>query len=291
MFSRRLILFFCILGVSACSSSGGRAPVSDLTRATSNNSAKTSSKKGSITGKSYTVQKGDTLYSIGWRSGTTVNQLISHNKIKRPYLIKIGQHLKLTNDKSLSANESNVKSDLSPKNTSKNSDLACEAQNCLKNNSKRVEQKKAKAYPKNLNGEKSPKKSKVNVNYTKKVNDWHWPVKGKLTKLFSASESGKQGVSIVNASGSSIFAAAAGEVVYAGSGLRGYGNLIIIKHSYDYLSAYAHNERLLVGEGELIKIGQKIATMGDSGTDHVHLHFEIRYKGKSVDPLRYLPKR
>ncbi len=79
--------------------------------------------------------------------------------------------------------------------------------------------------------------------------------------------------------------------MYAGNALRGYGNLIIIKHNDDYLSAYAHNDNLLVSEGQNIKQGQKIASMGSSGTDSVRLHFEIRYKGKSVNPLRYLPKQ
>ena len=85
-------------------------------------------------------------------------------------------------------------------------------------------------------------------------------------------------------------AAAAGSVVYAGSGLLGYGNLIILKHNDDYLSAYAHSKRLLVKEGQLIKVGQAIAEIGSSGTDNVKLHFEIRRRGKPVDPMIYLPK-
>ena len=102
MFFRRLTIFFCILGLSACSSSGGRAPVSDLTLGLgTTSSVKRIPKKGNITGKSYTVQKGDTLYSIGWRSGISVNELANHNNIKKPYVIKVGQHLKLTNNKSL----------------------------------------------------------------------------------------------------------------------------------------------------------------------------------------------
>ena len=125
----------------------------------------------------------------------------------------------------------------------------------------------------------------------KKINHWFWPAKGKLTESFSVSKTGMKGISITNQRGTSIYATASGQVVYAGRGLQGYGYLIIIKHNYDYLSAYAHNEKLLVRENEKIKAGQKIAVMGDSGTDNVHLHFEIRYRGKSVDPLRYLEKR
>lgn len=100
-----------------------------------------------------------------------------------------------------------------------------------------------------------------------------------------------KGISLTNQRGTAIYASAPGIVVYAGSALRGYGNLIIIKHNNNYLSAYAHNEKLLVKENEKISEGQKIATMGDSGTENVHLHFEIRYRGKAVDPERYLPKR
>ena len=290
MLSRLLILSFCILGVSACSSPGGRAPVSDLTLGT-NNSVKITPKKGRITGKSYTVQKGDTLYSIGWRSGVAVNKLIDQNNISNPYIIKVGQRLRLVDAKTLPAKKSNPKSDLSYKNVQKSTTSACETQKCQKNKSKKLEEEKPKAYSKHLVDKKMTNNYQQTIRKDKKVDDWSWPAQGKLTKLFSASESGKQGVSIVNVTGSPVVAAALGEVVYAGSGLGGYGNLIIIKHNYDYLSAYAHNKTLLVHEGEKIKKGQKIATMGDSGSDHVHLHFEIRYRGKSVDPLRYLPKR
>ncbi|MGB5445641.1 MAG: peptidoglycan DD-metalloendopeptidase family protein [Psychromonas sp.] len=121
--------------------------------------------------------------------------------------------------------------------------------------------------------------------------DWQWPTEGKLTKTFANSQSGMKGISLASKRGTPVYTSASGEVVYAGSGLRGFGNLIIIKHNDDYLSAYAHNEQLLVREKQQVKNGQKIATMGDSGTDSVKLHFEIRYQGSSIDPLRYLPKR
>ena len=126
---------------------------------------------------------------------------------------------------------------------------------------------------------------------SKKIKSWVWPATGKLTKKFQTSTTALQGISIADKRGSAIKAAAGGKVVYAGGGLRGYGNLVIIKHNNEYLSAYAHNEKLLVKEKQTVKKGQKIALMGDSGTNAVYLHFEIRYRGKSVDPLRYLPKR
>lgn len=111
---------------------------------------------------------------------------------------------------------------------------------------------------------------------------WTWPAKGKIITNYSAVN---KGINITNSAGEPIRAAAAGKVVYAGSGLRGYGNLIIIKHNSLYLSAYAHSRRVLVKDGDWIKQGQKIAEMGNTGSDKVMLHFEIRRAGKPINPL------
>jgi lipoprotein NlpD len=108
---------------------------------------------------------------------------------------------------------------------------------------------------------------------------------------FSTKKPVNKGIDIAGALGESVLAAAAGTVVYAGQGLRGYGNLVIVKHNDTYLSAYAHTSRILVSEQEVVKAGQKIAEIGSTGTDKVKLHFEIRRNGKPVDPLRYLPSR
>ncbi len=118
--------------------------------------------------------------------------------------------------------------------------------------------------------------------------DWVWPAKGKIVNGFSEATSLK-GIDIAGSAGQPIAASAAGKVVYAGSGLRGYGKLIIIKHNETYLSAYAHNRDILVKEGQQVGKGQKIAEMGNTDADQVKLHFEIRRQGKPVDPLRYLP--
>ncbi|MCA7000120.1 murein hydrolase activator NlpD [Dickeya solani] len=123
------------------------------------------------------------------------------------------------------------------------------------------------------------------------IASWRWPTDGKVIDNFSASEGGNKGIDIAGSRGQSVIATASGRVVYAGNALRGYGNLIIIKHNDDYLSAYAHNETMLVREQQEVKAGQQIATMGSTGTSSVRLHFEIRYKGKSVNPLRFLPQR
>ncbi|WP_019602787.1 peptidoglycan DD-metalloendopeptidase family protein [Teredinibacter turnerae] len=120
---------------------------------------------------------------------------------------------------------------------------------------------------------------------------WHWPASGKLIATFSSNGGLNKGIDIQGKLGEPVHAAAAGIVVYSGSGLRGYGKLLIVKHNAKFLSAYAHNRRLLAKEGERVKRGQKIAEMGSSGTDAVKLHFEIRFDGTPVDPMKYLPRR
>ncbi len=120
---------------------------------------------------------------------------------------------------------------------------------------------------------------------------WSWPAEGRLIRAYDANSAGKKGIYIGGKDGQSVRAAAGGKVVYAGSGLSGYGRLIIIKHNNDFLSAYAHNRKLIAREGQWVKKGEVIAQMGRSGTDRTQLHFEIRKHGRPVDPLRYLPKR
>jgi len=115
-----------------------------------------------------------------------------------------------------------------------------------------------------------------------------WPARGKLVTGFSDTANLK-GIDIAGKAGQPVLASAAGKVVYAGTGLRGYGKLVIVKHNADYLSAYAHNREILVKEGQQVTKGQKIAEMGNTDSDQVKLHFEIRQRGKPVDPLRFLP--
>ncbi|KOS75987.1 peptidase M23 family protein [Burkholderia mallei] len=110
-----------------------------------------------------------------------------------------------------------------------------------------------------------------------------------MIRSFDGSKS--KGIDIANTAGTPVIAAAAGTVVYAGNGLRGYGNLLIVKHDADFLTTYAHNRALLVKEGQTVAQGQKIAEMGDTDNDRVALHFELRYGGRSIDPARYLPSR
>jgi len=119
---------------------------------------------------------------------------------------------------------------------------------------------------------------------------WNWPSSGTIIQHFS-NEKGQKGIDIAGKSGQPVLAAAPGVVVYSGSGLRGYGQLIILKHNDEFLSAYAHNRQLLVKEGDTVKALQQIAEMGQTDTESVRLHFEIRRKGDPVNPLQFLPKR
>lgn len=121
--------------------------------------------------------------------------------------------------------------------------------------------------------------------------NWRWPTRGEVIRNYRADDLSRQGIGIAGTSGQAVVAAADGQVVYSGSGLRGYGELIIIKHSAEYLSAYGHNRRRLVNEGEQVRAGQAIAELGRTGADRDMLHFEIRRGGSPVDPAGFLPRR
>ncbi len=119
--------------------------------------------------------------------------------------------------------------------------------------------------------------------------NWVWPVRGHVLSKFSAVNPSAKGIDIAAQEGTPVVAAADGEVVYSGNALRGYGNLIIIKHKKNFLTAYAHNRKNMVKEGDKVLIGQRIAEMGQTGTDRVMLHFEVRHQGKPIDPQGVLP--
>ncbi len=206
------------------------------------------------------VSKGETLYSIAWRYGLDYKSLAANNSVSSSYAIYPGQKIYLSR-KSDSSSPVVVK------------------QKVITNSVSR-----SKSKP--VSTSSSVKKIPQYTNFR-----WYWPAKGKVVAKFSSKNGLNKGIDIRGELGESVIAAGPGVVVYAGSGLRGYGNLLIIKHSDRYLSAYAHNRRLLVKEQSEVKAGQKIAEVGSSGTDTVKLHFEIRRNGKPVDPLTYLPKR
>lgn len=210
------------------------------------------------------VQKSETLFSLAWRYGWDYKELASANDIPYPYTIYPGQKIIVKHSGGWSAKPNKSSSKTLTKNKgTKNKQVPS-------------------AY------KSSPQTPKVEVSHTSLT--WQWPAKGEVIAKFSTKAPTNKGIDITGSLGESVTAAAAGSVVYAGSGLLGYGNLVIIKHDDQFLSAYAHNKTLLVKENQEVKAGQTIAEIGSSGTDKVKLHFEIRHKGKPVDPLRYLPK-
>lgn len=216
--------------------------------------------KGSYNRDTYTLKYGDTLFYVAWITGRDYHDLASKNNITKPYNLRIGQSIQLGNG-------------ADPKTVSTFLD---------KIQDKKIDFKSTKRYASNLN--QKGMSSNTNV-----IVIWQWPADGKIIGNYDPNSN--KGIEIKGKRNQSIFASANGTVVYAGSAFRGYGNLIIIKHSDDYLSAYAHNDEILVKAKQEVIAGQKIATMGNTGTDSVKLYFEIRYKGKPVNPLHFLTRR
>lgn len=205
----------------------------------------------SDSGGTYTVKRGDTLYGISRTTGTSVRDLARLNNISPPYTIEVGQKLKLNGSSST-------------KTTKKNLPL------------------------------RAPRRSRLRPRYLSPrppvgQRCWRWPTSGKVVLPYSTADGGNKGIDIAGTRGQPVYAAGAGKVVYVGNQLRGYGNLIMIKHSEDYITAYAHNDKLMVNNGQSVKAGQQIATMGSTDADSVRLHFQIRYRATAIDPLRYLP--
>jgi len=212
----------------------------------------------------HVVQAGETLYSIAFQYGQDYREVARWNDIDHSYTIYPEQALKVI--KPTSYRNTNQASD----ETKVNKQAAAE-----------------KYPPKPQIPARTPTEKRRNGSHKLR---WQWPAKGAILSRFSASDPGQKGIAIAGKKSSRIYAAEAGYVVYSGSGLRGYGKLIIIKHNETFLSAYAHNEQLRAREGEKVKKGEHIADMGNTGTDKVKLHFEIRHNGTPVDPFKYLPK-
>ncbi|MCU7940296.1 MAG: peptidoglycan DD-metalloendopeptidase family protein [gamma proteobacterium symbiont of Bathyaustriella thionipta] len=229
--------------------------------------------KKKYTGKTpayHRVKQGDTLYSIAWSYGQDYKSIAYRNNIKPPYRIFVGDALRLTTTQSSYGTKSRVNSAYKKRTTSQHS-----KKGIVKSTpNKKTQSKKTTTNSSRYSGSKQLY--------------WNWPVKGKVIQRYLP-QKGKKGIDISAAKGTLIKSAEAGKVVYSGQGLVGYGRLIIIKHNDIFLSAYAHNQNLLVNEGQLVKKGQNIARLGRSGTDRYKLHFEIRKHGKPVNPMSYLP--
>lgn len=267
--------------------------------------------RGSYKGSYYQVRKGDTLYFIAYVTDKDVNDLIRYNDLSLPYTIYPGQRIKLWAPKYVAPKYGHKAEPVvlaavvppvppitkavvpapstKPIRPSKPKETTVKPHEIKKEPLKKVEQSKPKEYVGTKGNQNVKPKPPTPPKQNDKVSKWLWPTKGRVIRNFSAGEQGNKGLDIAGKRGQPIVSTAAGTVVYSGNALRGYGNLIIVKHNDNYLSAYAHNDKLLVSEGQSVKSGQKIATMGSSGTKSVKLHFEIRYQGKSVNPKRYLP--
>ncbi len=201
----------------------------------------------------HTVKTGETLYSIAEHSGRDYHELAALNELTPPYRVVPGQviHLSAAGSRLRESKESNVVSHLGPA--------------ALPSRGTKLESRLSQHA------------------------QWIWPAKGSVIRGFNPKGTPKSnGIDIAGREGDGIFAAASGKVVYSGNGLRAYGKLVILKHNNNYLSAYGQNRKLLVKEGDMVKVGQKIAEMGRSSTGYAMLHFEIRKAGKPVDPREYL---
>jgi len=246
-----------LLILSGCGSSGLAPVVAVNTAATGSKSTVVQAKpQRSFASSVYRVKPGDTLYSIARRFATTPKELSKINGLSSPSALQIGQKLALVRTKTHSKSR------------------------------KQLPKVRKKAYRKKqavrIKSAKALSNRKVNARA-----HWLWPTRGDLLTSFGAK--GNKGIDIKGKFGQPVIASANGKVAYAGNGLRGYGNLVIIKHADRYLSAYAHNRKLLVKEGQSVKAGQKIAEMGSRNSQTAQLHFEIRLQGKPVNPLGYLP--
>ncbi len=250
-----LVALMTALVLSGCSNKGRLAPFDDhsIGAARSSNRVLPGAENAGKPGY-YTVKPGDTLIRIGMDNGQSGRDIARWNKLDNPNLIEAGQVLRVVPPTA----EAPVVRQPAPVTTTSAPVASAPA---------------APVTP------ATPVAADETISF-------QWPARGNLISGFD--ESKNKGLDIGGKAGDPVLAAADGRVVYAGAGLRGYGNLIILKHNNTYLTAYAHNQTLLVKEDQVIKRGQKIAEMGNSDADQVKLHFEIRRQGKPVDPAKYL---
>ncbi|MGF6938024.1 lipoprotein YgeR [Paraburkholderia sp. UCT70] len=209
----------------------------------------------------YRVERGDTLSKIARGNRQSVQNIARWNNLTNPDSIEVGQVLRVAPPGGAASTSGAIRSGGGGSSSGSAS---------------------AAAAPRPAPADTAPATAPAPISLV-------WPADGTVFRSFDGGNS--KGIDISAAAGTPIVAAAPGTVVYAGNGLRGYGNLLILKHNADYLTAYAHNRALLVKEGESVKRGQKIAEMGDTDTDRVMLHFELRYQGRSIDPSKELPPR
>lgn len=251
-----------VAALAACSSSPRQpAPVEDRSGARSAPADTKPLPGAENAGKPgyYTVQKGDTLTRIGLDNGQAWRDVARWNNLSNPDMIEVGQVLRVAPPGSVVESSGVV---VRPVTSSAPASSA--------------------AKPASAPSAPAPAPTAAMEDFS-----FAWPANGQVIAGFD--EAKNKGIDIAGKAGDPVLAAADGQVVYAGAGLRGYGNLVIVKHNNTYLTAYAHNQKLLVKEDQKVRRGEKIAEMGNSDADRVKLHFEVRRQGKPVDPSRFLP--
>lgn len=240
----------------------------------------------SLAGDTYQVAPGDTLYSIAFRANVDVRNLAAYNNLSKPYTIYPGQKLRLNREPKPSSSSASARNPTQVVDSGEETGyVEVKSKEKVTSSQKPVESKPAPIASSPVRmpqkAERFPASNEL---------EWQWPATGEVIRNFSTAASGNKGLDFAGSKGAPVYAAEAGKVVYAGGALKGYGNLIILKHNDDYITAYAHNDELLVSEQEWVSAGDKIAAMGNSDADRVKLHFEIRFRGKSVNPRHYLPR-
>ena len=253
----RNLCSLCLLALlTACAGNPPRAPVEDRYGQRVGHDA--------VVPDQYKVKRGDTLYAIAWRYNFDIRGLARANDMAAPYTIYPGQTLVLRERAAVAASKPPAAKKRSPERSKPSATASAKVT--------------------------SPRPTAATAGVAGgAVSSWRWPAEGKVIRGYSGTV--HKGVDIDGKAGDPVRSVAAGKVVYAGSGIVGYGQLLIVKHNELYLSAYGHNRRLLVQEGESVNAGQRIAEKGSSATNAVKLHFEIRREGKPVNPVSLLPPR
>jgi lipoprotein NlpD len=298
---RRLALAGACVAVvvlSACSSQTlNRAPVEDRGSSASKPTAAVTDPRTQAVkqppgfenaGKAgyYTVKPGDTLMRIGLETGQSHKDIARWNALENPDKIEVGQVLRVVPP------VADTVAVAKPVSSASATTTALPAAGAASSSTPSPAPAKAASAPATASAASASAPAAAPAAVAATGEDeiaWIWPGHGPVLAGFD--EVKNKGVDIGGAAGDPVLAAGEGKVVYAGAGLRGYGNLIILKHNNTYLTAYAHNQILLVKEDQTVKKGQKIAEMGNSDADRVKLHFEVRRQGKPVDPVKYLPAR
>ncbi|NML59536.1 peptidoglycan DD-metalloendopeptidase family protein [Massilia sp. RP-1-19] len=304
--SQYALLSITIGLLSACTSTTRQAPVVERTQPAQVRPAAPAPQPAKEDRTSYTVQRGDTLLGIALDFGQNYRDLQAWNNLSDPNDIKYGQVLRVSPPAQMAqatpvAAPPETRQPAPPRKTAPRADKRPYTETAMAD-AQKSDGTNGRADPKPADRPEpaapiagaTPAAPAIVPGATVTATDddklsWMWPSDGRIVATFD--EGKNKGIDIAGRAGQHVMAAGAGKVMYAGSGIRGYGNLVIVKHSNSLLSAYAHNRSIVVKEGQNVNKGQVIAEMGDSDADSVKLHFEIRQQGKPVDPSKFLPIR